>query len=162
MIRAERPEAIVDLSMPVYLEDEPPPVAEPEPQPRARPSEPHPVVTARPSTYSSWFIRLVSVSAASLPSCLEAWWLVNSRDAIVTVDGRFRLGQPRLERGVWTMRTRLHVGRLHNVPLLLDLWPHSGDWTSLVLRPQVKVATSSRYFRVGHRAIDCFLEDLVS
>src|SRR4051794_41469225 len=106
--------------MPAYLEDEPPPVAEPDSRPSTAPRPGYDLTagvppTGRAWTYPPWFFRLVPLPGDDLPSRLETWWLRNCHDAIATVDGRFHIGPPRLERGVWTLSTRLHVSRLHNV-----------------------------------------------
>ena len=156
-----------DSSMPLYL-DEPPAAkgaerAEPAAPPvsHAPQTRPDVIGDGRASTYSSWFFRLVPLPASRLPSLLETWWLGNGGGTIVTVDHRLELGPPRLERGVWTMSGGLHRRGRHPVPLTLDLWPHNDEWSSLVLRPQARVATTSRYFRIGHRVLDCFLAELL-
>lgn len=125
--------------------------------PGTAPLGPSPVPPA--PELSPRFSRAIGLPAAALPTAVCQWWkasAIGDKGETVTVEGKLRLGRPSGRPGdVWSMRGRLRRPlRWHGVPVVVELSPLYGKWTRMNLNPQVRVLTSRRYFRVGHRVLD--------
>jgi hypothetical protein len=105
---------------------------------------------------------MVRLPRDGLAAALDTWWTAEAAAGTVTVHRRLRLELPEGDIGSgWTMRGRLRrLTTLHWVPVTLELWPTLAEFTIVTMTPRVHIHTSSRYFRVGHAALDRLCEDL--
>jgi hypothetical protein len=106
------------------------------------------------------FARLIDVPGLALADALPRWWARVARAGTAEVDGHLLLRPPALAGTTWSLHGRLRHGRLAGVPVAVDLWAHGTTFTRLTMTPQVRVATSKRYFAIGNRALDQLAIDL--
>ena len=108
------------------------------------------------------FERVVDLHRGTLPATLDVWWSTRARAGAVTVQHRLELRQPEPQgTGGWKIRGRVRrLTTLHWVPVQIDLWPVHADLTRLTMSPEGHVLASSRYFRLGHYALDRLSEEL--
>jgi hypothetical protein len=101
------------------------------------------------------FFRLVRFPASSLAVRLAEWWSAGAVHDVVTVAERLRLGPPHGASGEgWTMEGALRrLTRWHWVPVVVELWPHHGNWM-MTMTPQARIVASDGYFRIGHLVLD--------
>jgi len=112
------------------------------------------------TTATPCFGRLIDLPGMELARVLPRWWARDAREGVATVDGHLLLWAPMVAGATWTLHGRLRHGALKGVPVSVDLWPHSSCFTRLTMNPQVRVATSKRYFAVGNRALDTLAREL--
>jgi hypothetical protein len=99
---------------------------------------------------------MTDLPGGSLSAVLDSWLRSGWADGMVTVDRRLRLGPPQGDADAgWTIEGRLRrLTRWHWVPVVVEVVPMYGRWTKLSMTPQVRVFASTRYFRIGHIALD--------
>jgi hypothetical protein len=121
------------------------------------------VTTAQAKPVSSpCFARLIDLPGADLAGVLPRWWARVERHGVAAVDRHLLLEAPSLTGSTWTLRGHLHHGVLKGVPITVDLWAHSTCFTRVAMAPQVRVATSKRYFEAGNGALDRLAVELAA
>jgi hypothetical protein len=108
------------------------------------------------------FSRMVRLPRNRLAAALDAWWVAEAQAGAAIVERRLRLGPPEGDAsGGRILRGELRrLTTLHWVPVTLELWPTTANFTIVMMTPQVRVHASNRYFRLGHATLDRLCNDL--
>jgi hypothetical protein len=114
---------------------------------------------------STTFLCLLPLPGHSLAAAVEEWWRRDVRDGVVDLGRRLRLTEPQFRPdlcGGWHLDGRFRHGRLTRLPMTLELSPRLSYGTLVHLRPDRRVAASSRYFALGHAVIRELAEALLT